>query len=340
MKAHVSLMLMASQAMASFYNSSLIAGGPYNSDPTFEESRSDEIYREAITNPKATRSIKFTPFSDISYPSNRGDREWTWRVNVTDFAFPPAINVTDIKGNPITIDSPHHVSTTYDFQWSGGGNISDALGTTTEPFCVTAPDIKVYPANVTDLYSEENADSTDCTPVLGEDCVRAILTKGNNLSFEDKCNGIKSIWTSFPECSSTLKYASEANLGRQLFGSYGGFGLVTINIVPDGTNARNTTAERNRTLGITSGEGFLGFHSGVIPGSNATERYLAAANRVQILMISHAFRDASVGDTELLCMRVNTTRLSEGEPSSGVRYGPGAPWTMLAVILTGLALLL
>ena len=63
-----------------------------------------------------------------------------------------------------------------------GNNISSALGDLPGPLCITTlatanlgagPD---FPVNVTNAYTEDDTDNTSCVPVLGEECVRALLS--------------------------------------------------------------------------------------------------------------------------------------------------------------------
>lgn len=255
-------------------------------------------------------------------------------INVTEFAFPSDIEPVDPEGNLAAVSDPHHISTTYDFEWPGGGNLSEALQGSTRPFCISSPDV-VFPENVTDLYTEDNANSTDCTPVLGDDCVQAILRIGNNISFREKCTPPSTIWSQIPECNATLGYAARARLNQETFAS---FGIFTANLSPDPTNSGlNSTNTRNKTAGISSGEGFVGLHSGVIEGSNATEKYLAAASRLHILMISHTFENG--GNAELLCMRVNTTGSSDQGSSAAPAHNP-VTWTLAMAIVTVFAVII
>ncbi|CAI0651788.1 unnamed protein product [Colletotrichum noveboracense] len=348
MQPHATLILIAVQAAAAadqFWTGREIDMGPFGSDPFFNNNQSDQIYREAITNPKAMRSVKFVPFSGLISPKVYGrDPYWTWRVNVTEFAFPSGINVTDaVTGAEQPVENPSYVSTTWDFAWSSGGNISQALGNSTGPLCVSILDIVAYPANVTNLYTDENTNSTDCTPILGEACVRAILTEGSNFSRGTTCNEPKKLWGTLPECNNTIGYAVEKRLDFKLFnGTFGG-GVATANLNPDPSNSPNasSSAERNRTFGITSRKGFMGLHSGVIPGANATDIYLAATNSLQLLMISHGFGNSSLGETQLHCMRANTTQLPVDENENGggqendaTRIQYHVAWTLMIVVLT------
>ncbi|KAI5924606.1 hypothetical protein F4810DRAFT_131875 [Camillea tinctor] len=69
------------------------------------------LISNAEQNPNATLRVTFKPFeSAASTPSLSSFREteWTWRVNVSDFAAPNA------EASGMIID-PHAVSTTYDF---------------------------------------------------------------------------------------------------------------------------------------------------------------------------------------------------------------------------------
>ncbi|KAK2751216.1 hypothetical protein CKAH01_06402 [Colletotrichum kahawae] len=347
MKPHATPILIAIQAAADqFWTGRELDMGPFGSDPFFNNNQSDDIYREAITNPKAMRSVKFVPFSGLISSKVYGkDPYWTWRVNVTEFAFPPGINVTDaVTGAEQPVENPSFVSTTWDFSWSSGGNISQALGNSTGPLCVSFLNVMAYPANVTNLYTDENINSTDCTPILGEACVLAILREGSNFSRGITCNSPEKSWSTLPECNNTLGYAVNERLDERLFNRTFGGGIATANLNPDPFNSpsANTSAESNRTFGITSGKGFMGSHSGVIPEANATDTYLAAANSLQLLMISHGFGNgSSLGETQLYCMRANTTKLpvdeneNEGDKENDATHMHyHVFWTLMVVVLT------
>ncbi|KAF6823745.1 hypothetical protein CPLU01_11212 [Colletotrichum plurivorum] len=334
-------LLLASSVSARLYSTSpLISVGPRGSEPLFKTNLSDDAYQMAITNPRASHSIKFSPFPGIwrNQSDFRSDlEEWTWRVNVTYFAMPSEEreNITEIT----RIEDPYHVSTTYDFQWPGGGNLSDAMNRSTEgpphgPFCVTVS-TNLMPKNVSDLYKAENANSTSCEPVLGEKCVKAILRHGSNVNFDNGCSKTGTSWARLPECQSTLGWARDAPdpRGRPMF--YRGFATATANIMPDDRNSPNlTAAERNNTL--SSGESFVGLHSGIVDGVNVTTDYLEAATRLQLMMISST--SGNTGRPQLLCMRVNTTVESAGNLLSAA--GGQTLWTVVVAALVSFALTL
>ncbi|KAF3807736.1 hypothetical protein GCG54_00007469 [Colletotrichum gloeosporioides] len=247
MKPHCLSILIAVQATAAaerFWTGRGLDMGPFGNDRSFNNNQSDEIYREAITNPKAMRSVKFVPFSGLISPKVYGkDPYWTWRVNVTEFAFPSGINVTDaVTGAEQPVENPSYVSTTWDFAWSSGGNIPQALGNSTGPLCVSILDIVAYPANVTNLYTDENANNTDCTPILGEACVRAILREGSNFSRGIRCNSPRTSWGTLPECNNTLGYTVRERLDDKLFNRTFGGGVATANLNPDPFNSPNANS--------------------------------------------------------------------------------------------------
>ncbi|KAF9873069.1 hypothetical protein CkaCkLH20_09579 [Colletotrichum karsti] len=343
MKLQVAMTLGAQAASAAlFSNWPAISAGPFGSDVDFRHNQSDEIYRKAITSPNATRSVKFHPFSNSLRGADGEPAEWTWRVNITEFSLPAGINITDIASENATyIENPTHVSTTYDFQWPGGGTLSKALGDSSAPFCISISNTIMYPANVTNLYTDEDTSSTDCEPVLGADCVRAILTKGDNFvgSSKTKCNGIGTAWSSLPECSGTLGYAVRENLDEKVLKLSNSQGILTVNINTNSDNApkADSSAEMNQTYGITSGKGFSGFHSGVVSASEAASIYEASENSLQILMISHGFNSTGEAGKELLCMRVNTSRVADENgdgQNAGVRSECHVAWTMAIAGLT------
>ncbi|KAK4188818.1 hypothetical protein QBC35DRAFT_495279 [Podospora australis] len=151
------------------------------------------VAEAAHQNPNATRSVKFKPFPGYD---NWDSTEWTWRVNVTDYAQ---------RNSSLHLRT---IDTTYDFSWSGGQNLSQAFPINNRSFCFSYYIAGSTPANITNLYTDDNKDSTDCTPVLGEACVNAILdsTPANSGNSNTSCSTPRTIWSDIPECYPVFGY--------------------------------------------------------------------------------------------------------------------------------------
>jgi hypothetical protein len=179
----------------------------------------------------------------------------------------------------------------YDFTWPGGGSIKSALNFSKDAFCITNLGIEGMPANVTNTYTENNAGSTSCAPMLGDRCVIAITNTIGSLPGEGGCySSLESFYT-LPECASTLGYAySQTPRHRAL--------IETTNL--------NSNSSSDSHL---SGAAVWGSLTDASNGTN-TSNYEAVVNQLQIIMITpvvNGFRPTP----QLLCMRVNTSQLVE-----------------------------
>lgn len=196
---------------------------------------------------------------------------------------------------------PHIVATTYDFTWPGGGNLSAALGDPRAGLCLSFVSLPLdFPANVTDGYSNDNANDPSCVPMLGQSCVDAILSSGRTAVGQPfgLCTA-GSAWFELPECKSTLGY---------VLSTAGSAGTNTISL--GFQNSSNATHDRE------NGEGWYGLFSAPQNGGASVE-YYNATNRVHIAMIDPVLpstRDTGYAEgAKLLCMRVNVTSEDTGE---------------------------
>ncbi|KAI4862801.1 hypothetical protein F4820DRAFT_399057 [Hypoxylon rubiginosum] len=274
-----------------------------------------DLVRNAQGNTNTTRGVAFKPFEAVDTTNSAlssGDVEWTWRkydspfqvhvnvlrnsgVNVSDFAVPGDESYDEVV-------DPHIVATTYDFTWPGGGNLSAALGDTAAGLCLSFVSLPLdFPANVTELYTEGDANDPSCAPVLGQACVDAILSGGRTTSAGQppgRCAAGRA-WFELPECESTLGYALAAS------GS-GGTNTVSLGF----RNSSSGGSSNATAYDAEDGGGWYGLFSAPQNGSGSVE-YYNATNRVHIAMIDPVL--PSAGDTgytqgpELLCMRVNVT---------------------------------
>ncbi|XXH03855.1 hypothetical protein Hte_010261 [Hypoxylon texense] len=231
--------------------------------------------------------------------------EWTWRINISDIAAPNA--EPEDGGIWATID-PHVVSITFDFLWPGSGNFLSALGGIWKPLYLS--DLgsldPVYPSaswtdlpvNVTNGYTEDDTDT----------CVDAMLAArgGAIYAIPDGMGpgylpAAKS-WQDLPECADTFGYS--ASVGQPLSQSLNGLRL-------DNTFSANTSNPRAEW---TSGSGFYGWVSGPQNGSGS-QAYHTATNQLRVLMINANLNGANnsevVGGPQLLCTRVNATKLPD-----------------------------
>ncbi|KAK2055437.1 hypothetical protein LY76DRAFT_637795 [Colletotrichum caudatum] len=281
--------------------------------PPFFDDQTAEVFRRAVAAPNATRSVKFKPFEDSgSSTLQLVQDEWTWRVNVTELALPRLPSNLSAAG----IDKPSTFATTYDFTWPAGGDISSALRGSSAPFCVTAFDY-LFPANVTDLYTAADANSTDCGRVLGEECLNALYFEGNNLD-GDQC--IVPRWGDIPACDATLGAAARADPAGRPFT----FGAATADANP--TSANNAL---NETQPVRSGEGIWTFEGGVLGGAEAARGYAEAAGRLQVFMFNTWLNitDGRVSKPNVLCMRVDAAAEASGTSPSGTTPTGTSPGT-------------
>ncbi|KAI1809060.1 hypothetical protein GGS20DRAFT_573731 [Poronia punctata] len=246
----------------------------------------DNITRDLIVNgrahPNATRSVAFKPFAEVD---ELDEVEWTWRVNVSDFAVP---NSKGSDGLDILQD-PHIVDTSYDFTWSGGRNLGAFLKSTTDAFCIQNLDLLATPANISNTYTDDNTHSTDCTPMLGADCVDAVLHQARAQPGSRGCNALPSLWSDLPECAGSFGY-----IVRQQDKNY------TTQEIND-LNSPNGSV-------LVDGKTFWSGRSGTFNGSDTT-KYEATTNQLQVMLVAPII--LNVTRPQLVCMRVNTTHLDE-----------------------------
>ncbi|KAI1273890.1 hypothetical protein F5Y07DRAFT_375449 [Xylaria sp. FL0933] len=267
-------------------------GAPFPSDA---DNYTRSLVQNANQHPNATRSVRFKLFSECGDASEGVD--WTWRVNVTDFSTPNAVAQLQVAGgySPATFIDPHVVNTVYEFM-APGMNISSALNDSVDaPFCISNAHIIGMPANVTNTYTDDNTRSIDCTPALGAGCVSAIL--GTTRRSQNKCFSSGESWFNLNACADTLGYAASQTPKHQT-------GISTVNV-----NTANST--------LLSTTGFWGAMSDTHNGTSATT-YEAAVNQLQVMMITRpSADDSNIPESQLLCMRVNTTQLVPKDPGSG-----------------------
>lgn len=164
---------------------------------------------------------------------------------------------------------------------------------------MTSLDVEFSP-NVTNLWTEENGNSTDCEPVLGEACLEALYVSDRTLN-RDGCDGSMPSWKTIPECNATFGYGAVIH------------GARTSDLNPN--VARDSTSMGGGdTPPVTSGSEILGFGSGLVDGADAREAYLNASNRVRILIfntwVGEERFNVKLARPNIHCMRVNSTRVA------------------------------
>lgn len=203
------------------------------------------------------------------------------------------------------------VSTAYDF--SGSEDLSDQLNQTASGFCLSVVSWDDLPVNITNTFTTEDANDTSCIPVLGQACVDAILSNGSNFR-GPACAGPKTLWSELPECQNTLGYVESTDQG---------FGTLSFSRGL-GNNSHNGTGA------FGHGQGWFGAFSAAQNGSGSPA-YYTAVNQLQIAMASAVLSLKNDGGylegAELLCMRVNATRLPTKDTNDD-----GTTWTSEAVM--------
>ncbi|KAI1359189.1 hypothetical protein F5Y08DRAFT_86664 [Xylaria arbuscula] len=267
-----------------------------NVTSVIDDADTRDLLADTSKTPTQTRSVTFKPFEQswgsLTDSSVLRDSEWTWRINVTEFASAetdPMNNVTSQIGG---------IEATYDFTWPVEGNISAALDGSNSPLCITALDGLVdLPVNITNAYKEDTGSS--CVPVLGQECVNAILAGAPEPSLQD-CNVTASIsWGSIPECQDSFGVSSRVQ---------DGFGTTTVGF----------NISTNAKYSWESGHPFYWqFYEGAESNEtdNTIQKLLDLSNKVHIMMLSTGFDGGKLGP-QLLCSRVNITELPDTDPNS------------------------
>ncbi|KAI0388652.1 hypothetical protein F5Y17DRAFT_463492 [Xylariaceae sp. FL0594] len=163
------------------------------------------IYQDQ--HPNTSRTATFRPFEnawgDLAENSVLRNAEWQWRVNVSQFYAP--------------VNDSSSVPKTYDFSWSTGGNLSEALDNATSPLCFTHIGYDAdWPVNITNALSDSS--DASCVPALGQACVDTILSSIGTPSWEHGCNVLfPTFFTGFSIGFDPRKKTSQINSGDALF---------------------------------------------------------------------------------------------------------------------------
>ncbi|KAK5634913.1 hypothetical protein RRF57_010625 [Xylaria bambusicola] len=188
------------------------------------------------------------------------------RVNVSDFSIPNAASSRD----PFV--DPHVMHTTYDFSWPEGA----------------------YLISISNSYTEDNTDSTDCTPMWAPGACRAIPPPRRGPGLRFYCGKLRGARRA------PLIYTNPFN-NKNLGGNKRAFLYST-----EGSDS-------------TSGEHFWVATSVAYNGTN-TPVYYSAANKLQVMMLAPII--SNITYPQFLCTRVSTPPFSGKIPKNdGGRKG-------------------
>lgn len=195
-------------------------------------------------------------------------------------------------------------STVYDFSWTGGGNISDAFDGANGSLCLAVPFNWDFSVDVLNKYTEESGDSVDCGPFLGDECIDDLTASQGS-----GCPAFN--LTASPACVKSLGILATGTYAGEFPREYPqtkGFRLQL-----NDTNPRNdpTMPEWN------SGDPFFTHSSAPLSGRR-NRTFVVEANTLHIVMLDPRLdgRRGSVGGPQLMCMRVNTTKLADKDPNN------------------------
>ncbi|KAK8135547.1 hypothetical protein PG984_003487 [Apiospora sp. TS-2023a] len=281
-----------------------------------------EPVREMLKAGSTERTVSFKPFETywelLPKDSVLRDSEWKWLVKTGQG---PVTNSSQSDG----VEDPYLVSTAYYFSWPKGNNISDALGGAKGTMCTSTLESVDVPVSVLNKLPADDHGNGDCAPVLGQECVDALLSKqGGAITVEgDSCRDLKQSWHDIPACRDSL--GKDRKSATQWAGTPLG-----------GRNpANNATAPEWR-----SGHDFFLNISHPVTGRDSDE-YLKRVNQLHVLMFDARIpaerKGQFVGGPQLLCTRVNATKLPGGEDamlSESIRGNTSGAATGLACSMT------
>lgn len=235
---------------------------------------------------------------------------------MSDFAVPHA----RLADKPDVI--PHMVTTTYDFSWPSGGNMSSQLNDTS-PFCIaTEHSYKGLARNVTNAFGESGVLNTDCTPALGAACVSAILEQ--DILVNGTCKHPDTNWANLPACADSFGYSMDERKTEVILRGVGDLNA--------GSNA--TTVNKWQ---YKSGEQILFSTTSIYdPGAEDGGRVFRNESRaLQVIMLkTNAPDDVDPPAARLLCMRVSM----EDIEGSAARHVLGLSALLVTLLATGLIL--
>ncbi|KAF7540905.1 hypothetical protein G7054_g1023 [Neopestalotiopsis clavispora] len=251
------------------------------------------LFENGLANPNATRSVEFNPFASISGLINTSSplyQNWNLHFSVPNAAS-IAENETDFKWYETTFVDPHITDYSYGLSWPSGGLLESALPDNVTDLCFTTISFWGTPANVSNLLSQQDADdSTDCSFVLGTECVDAIE---RTIRTDGSCQGVSTSWYSLDACADTLGYAAVQDYNSKSRAVF--------------------TQGFNKTV-MDSGDTFWGGWTSAHNGSD-TSQYDRLSTGLQVMAFSPTVTsgETNVSRTQVICTRINAAQVDEEE---------------------------
>ncbi|KAI0427234.1 hypothetical protein F5Y09DRAFT_344877 [Xylaria sp. FL1042] len=294
----------------------------------------DEAWQRIINadhNPTTSRSVSFQPFKNVFDELEPNSvllaSDWTWRKFLTPYtgslfltkvnacSHPTGVNVSEIPvpdaESVNNITDPHIVSLTWDFSWFAGKNLSDILGGNGSEFCWVQLDSSYdLPVNITNTFTDDIAsNSTSCVPAFGQACVDAIL---RNVPGDCDWDSADLNFATIPECAGAFADSVHHNADGEAY-------------LGDALNNSDPAQQP------TNGETFYLKLSDPVNGTQS-EKFNAVGNGLNVVLLNARIKAQTgyVQGSELLCTRVNTTKLAEKDTN-----GDGIAYVSEVVLLSG-----
>lgn len=181
----------------------------------------------------------------------------------------------------------------YDFSWPGGGKLGWAFPRFFVHYCAVAMITWGTAARVAEKFTDQHANSTDCTPALGDACVNAILA--SSVKRNESMGCFDGLWSQLPGCADAF--------GLDDYGPYGSHRLLLQKY------ELTDLTQSGRPFHVIPAEGA----NAELPGL-----YENAVNMLQVVLLRPPARVTN--DTfhpTLHCMRVQTKKEESSAGSGG-----------------------
>ncbi|KAK8002125.1 hypothetical protein PG991_014347 [Apiospora marii] len=282
-------------------------------DGLFDREPGDaKLVHDTLETGSAERTVAFKPFERywqfLAEDSVLRDSEWKWLVKTGQGPITDPSQPSGVDDN-----NPYIVSTAYHLSWPNNNNdrnISDALDGANGTICTSALESADVPVRVLNNFATTDTDgnndnSGDCVPVPGQECVDALLSpQGGAVTVEnDVCRGPAHPWHDLPACRDSL--GRDKASGTQWAGTP--------------LSGRNPLNNATRPQPWRSGDDFYVNVSSPVSGGGGrdSDEYLTRVNQLHVLMLDARVPSSRegqlVGGPQVLCLRVNTTRLPEND---------------------------
>lgn len=306
-------------------------GGFVSVDELFDRQPADAKLVHDILQSGAERTVAFKPFErywqSLPQDSVLRDSEWKWRKHGSLSRPLPHCKkhthvliehdlvvktgqgpMTDTSQSGTVQDNSYLVSTAYYLSWPNDKdrNISDALDGANGTLCTSALQSADMPISVLNKFPDDgNNNNGDCAPILGQECVDALLsTQGGAVTVENNvCRSPTQSWHDLPACRDSL--GRDKTSGTQWAGTP--------------LSGRNPLNNATRPKPWRSGDDFYANVSSPVGGGGKdSDEYLARVNQLHVLMLDARIPSSQgegqfVGGPQLLCARVNATKLPGDE---------------------------